>query len=126
MEPSNENAMWSSIYDALAQSPPRTFLRYPSAALPPLPTPSYRFPPDASCRGMHARTDGSEVVVHLDEVHPACSVLQHLNKDAPIWLYALGTGCGGLVGYVTGGALGAVAGIGFGLGSIKAWRNTHD
>lgn len=123
VEPSNENATWSSVYDTLVQSPPRTFLRYPSSSLPSLPGPAYRFPPDASCRGMHVRTEGGDLVFHLDQVHPSCSILQHLNRDAPAWLYGIGTCCGGVVGYMAGGVLGAIAGAGFGLGSVKVWRS---
>jgi hypothetical protein len=120
----NENATWSSVYNALVRSPSRTFLRYPSTTLPPLPSPAYRFPPDASCRGMHAHTEGSDVVVHLDQVHPSCSVLQHLKRDAPGWLYGIGTCCGGLIGYVAGGVFGAVAGAGLGLGSVWVTKDS--
>ena len=109
---------WSDVYDALVRSPPRTVLRYRSATLPPLPGSTYRFPPDAKCRGMHARAEGDKVAVHLDGVHPKCSIVWHLRKDTPSMLYAA---CiGGLVGYGVGGVPGAAIGVGLGGGVAYA------
>jgi hypothetical protein len=115
---------WDEVYGALVRSPPRTVLRFPTAALPALPSSAWRFPADALCRGMHARAEGGYWAVHLDEVHPSCSVVGHLRKDAPNVLYAGGTCVGGLVGYAAGGILGAVvgAGLGFKLAAIATVR----
>jgi hypothetical protein len=57
----------------------------------------YRFAPESDCRGMHVQDVGSHWAVHLDRVHPDCSLLEHARQDAPQALFVGGALLGGLV-----------------------------
>jgi hypothetical protein len=64
-------------------------------------TADYRFPPTATCSGVHVQDFGSVWRVHRDAVHPACDVAEHLRRDAaPAWM---------LGGALAGVAIGAIA-----------------
>lgn len=57
----------------------------------------YRFAPESDCRGMHVQDLGDHWAVHLDRVHPDCSLLEHARQDAPQSLFVGGALLGGLV-----------------------------
>jgi hypothetical protein len=104
---------WPAVHAWLAARPPGTVLRVPRAELPGA---GGRFPPDAQCRGLHARPDGVDWLVHLDQVHPNCSLPGHLRKDAPNVLYAGGCALGAVFGLAaTQSIVGAAMGAGIGL-----------
>jgi hypothetical protein len=91
---------WAGLYWILRSLPYGTTLRiarprigHPAAAgaarssgLPLGQLEDWRFPPDPACRGMHARMYKREWRVHLDRVHPSCSLLDHFFRDVwPMW-----------------------------------------
>lgn len=71
----------------------------------------WRFPPDSDCRGLHVHEFELVYRAHVDEVHPECSLVEHIRRDvAPLWLVT-GTTAGAIVGALanrpgTGAALG--------------------
>lgn len=112
---------WADVYYALAKAPPGTSLAVkksdiarPVGALPSVGIGAgehYRFPPDKQCRGLHVRDEGGDSYdVHLDQVHPDCSVVSHLREDAPALFVALGAVIGGVLGGIAKGSGGAVIG----------------
>lgn len=81
----------------------------------------YRFmSPD--CTGLHVREFNSHYTAHIDQVHPDCSLVEHLRKDAPPIYKAATTGVGALVGGLIGGKTGALlgGGLGFLFGEITS------
>jgi len=76
----------------------------------------FRFAPDSACRGMHVQEYQDRWVVHMDQVHPWCDVLEHLRRDAPNAWCASGAVLGAAVGAALGRSSGAaLAGAGIGL-----------
>ena len=104
---------WAEVEAELAAAPPgaqasygRDEIGHPGAAgavagvgLPRGQLADWRFPPTASCRGLHVHEFAERWVAHLDQVHPACDPVGHLFQDAPIVLLAIGAGAmlGGLL-----------------------------
>jgi hypothetical protein len=70
----------------------------------------WRFPPTASCMGLHVHEHADRWVAHLDRVHPECSGAEHLRVDAPAIFVTLSSAVGGAVGFVARGALGSAVG----------------
>jgi hypothetical protein len=122
--------MWAQVAHRLRASAPGTRIAYAKRVLPHprqagahvsvgLPVgqhSDYRFSPDGNCRGLHVHEYADRWVVHLDQVHPDCDVVEHLRRDAP------GTWClaGAAIGAAAGAALGknggaVLAGAGIGL-----------
>jgi hypothetical protein len=108
---------WDQVRKELTQSPyhrtiviPKDAIADPASAgalrsigIPRGQSGDYRFPPDASCQGVHVQDYGDSWHVHLDLVHPACGVLAHVRADAPrLGAYAALAGIGGLAGGVFG------------------------
>ena len=57
----------------------------------------YRFPPTATCSGVHVQDFGGEWRVHRDAVHPDCGVVEHVRQDAaPAWLLGGACACAAL------------------------------
>ena len=72
--------------------------------------------PDAACRGLHVHEFGDRWEAHLDRVHPACDLVEHLRQDAPQGLCLTTTSIGAAIGGVAGRTLaGALFGGGVGL-----------
>jgi hypothetical protein len=108
MTPSN---MWAVVRSRLELLPVGTVRRYRKALLshprdagavlslgwPVGQVADYRFAPESDCRGMHVQDVGSHWAVHLDRVHPDCSLLEHARQDAPQALFVGGALLGGLV-----------------------------
>jgi hypothetical protein len=79
----------------------------------------WRFPPGADCTGLHVHEHADRYEAHLDQVHPACGLVEHVRADAPqllvvggalvgTWI-ALGGGAGrAIAGLLLGAAVGAV------------------
>jgi len=75
-------------------------------------TADFRFPPDASCQGVHVQDFGDAWHVHLDIIHPRCDLLGHVRADAPrLGAYASLAAIGGLTGGMVKGGKGALIGI---------------
>lgn len=127
-------AIWRMVRAQLESHAPGTILRVPKTAAP---SPreagadlsvgwpvgqqgDFRFGPESDCRGLHVREFEDRWEAHLDAVHPACSVLDHMVRDAPDGLVLGGVAVGALVGLaVSRDTAGAVAGAGLGaLGAI--------
>ena len=125
--------MWAQVARRLVASAPGVSLAYAKSVLPHprqagarvsvgLPAgqvADYRFAPDGDCRGMHVHEYPDRWVVHLDQVHPECDVVEHLRLDAP------GTWClsGAILGAAAGAALGKNSGavlVGAGIGLLLA------
>lgn len=122
--------MWNRVAQRLLASAPGTRLVYAkhvlphprqagalvSVGLPAGQAADYRFAPDGNCRGVHVLEYPDRWVVHLDQVHPECHVVEHVRRDAPgAWCLggaALGAAAGAALGKETGAAL---AGAGIGL-----------
>ena len=45
----------------------------------------FRFPPDRACQGVHVHEYARDWRVHLDRVHPSCSLLGHFFADVLPW-----------------------------------------
>lgn len=76
----------------------------------------YRFDPEHDCSGMHVHELVTHWAVHIDRVHPACDLIEHVRRDKPDSLYWGGAVVGGLVGAALGGKRdSALAGAAFGL-----------
>lgn len=76
----------------------------------------FRFPPDAACQGVHVQDFGDSWRVHLDLVHPACSILDHVRSDTPrLGAYVSATALGALAGGVYKGPRGAIVGASAGI-----------
>lgn len=104
-------SFWSTVRMRLEQFPSGTVLRYVKASLPhprdagavvsvgwPVgQLADFRFAPESDCRGMHVQDVGSHWAVHLDRVHPDCSLIEHARQDAPQALFVGGALLGGLV-----------------------------
>jgi len=94
---------WQDVHSELALQPPRTVIVLMRDALPDpralgalvsigLPCgqqADLRFAPDASCRGLHVQEFTDRWEAHLDQVHPKCDLLRHLQRDAPAALVAI-------------------------------------
>ena len=122
--------MWAQVARRLVASAPGVSLAYAKSVLPHprqagaqvsvgLPAgqvADYRFAPDSGCRGVHVLDYSDRWIVHLDQVHPDCDVVEHLRRDAPgIW-HLGGTVLGAAAGAALGKNSGAVlAGAGIGL-----------
>jgi hypothetical protein len=79
----------------------------------------WRFPPGPDCSGLHVHEHAGWYEAHLDQVHPACSLVGHVQADAPQLLVASGAlvgawlgGGGGVGRLLVGLVLGAAAGAG--------------
>jgi hypothetical protein len=83
----------------------------------------WRFPPTASCQGLHVHQLADGWVAHLDQVHPACDPVEHLRVDAPGFFVALTSAAGGVIGSVARGPLGGL--VGGLLGSVFGLVVTH-
>jgi hypothetical protein len=125
--------MWAQVARRLLASASGTRLAYAkhilphprqagarvSVGLPAGQVADYRFAPDSDCQGVHVLEYPDRWVVHLDQIHPDCDVLEHLRRDAP------GTWClgGTVLGAAAGAALGKNAGsvlAGAGIGLLLA------
>jgi hypothetical protein len=118
---------WQEVTSELAAAPKGTVLTVARGALPPPvlegalastglgPGPHWRFPADASCRGLHVRETPAGYEAHLDAVHPDCSVVRHLRADAPGLYVVLGTGIGAAAGGALKGSRGALVGAAVGF-----------
>jgi hypothetical protein len=98
---------------------PRDAGAYVSLGLPAGQDADYRFAPEHDCRGIHVQSFGDFWLVHVDVVHPECSVAEHVRRDAPGAWIAAATAVGGLLGLLlgrrkeaalAGAALGAIVG----------------
>lgn len=98
---------------------PREAGARPSIGLPVGQTADYRFPPDHECRGLHVQEFSDHWLVHLDRVHPACDLMEHLRQDAPIAWTSTGAFLGGLVGLLIGRTKDAFL-AGAGVGALVA------
>jgi hypothetical protein len=78
----------------------------------------WRFPAAADCTGLHVHEHADRYEAHIDQVHPACGLVEHVRVDAPQLLVVIGAlvgtglGLGGgtgraVLGLVLGAALGA-------------------
>lgn len=130
---------WTEVRATLEQLPPRAEVIVPLGAMP---HPSvagarrsvglargqradWRFAPARDCTGLHVHEFATSFVAHLDAVHPACSVLGHLQADAPQVLVGFSAGLGALGGLVAGKSLvGAAAGALVGV-ILAARRGPH-
>jgi hypothetical protein len=115
--------VWHRIKEEVQRHPPKTFLRFRKRDLPhpkeagakvSLGIPrgqitDYRFPPGHDCRGVHVQEFDGYWEAHIDEVHPACDLVEHLRVDAPGGWVAVGALVGGLVGLAIGRSKGAFA-----------------
>jgi len=124
---------WLQVFAQVEQHPPRTPVRIEKAGLPHprdagarvsvgIPRgqiADFRFPPDHRCRGLHVQDFGDHWQVHVDEVHPACDVLDHLRVDAPGGWVSGGAVVGGIVGLLLGRSKGAML-AGAGIGALLA------
>jgi len=76
----------------------------------------WRFPPGEDCTGLHVHEHAERWEAHLDRVHPACSLVGHVQHDAPQLLVAGGAALGAfagrssLLGMAVGAVLGGVVG----------------
>lgn len=75
----------------------------------------WRFPPDDLCRGVHVQRFGTLWLVHVDKVHPDCSLIGHARMDAPALYVGAGAGIGLLAGLALGNATAGVI-----IGSVLA------
>ena len=122
--------LWSNVRAQLERFPSGTVLRYLKATLPhprdagaavSLGWPvgqlaDFRFAPESDCRGMHVQDVETHWAVHLDRVHPDCSLIEHARQDAPQSLFVGGALLGGIVGAALSNKRDAtVAGAGIGL-----------
>lgn len=108
---------WSEVERRLAAQAPgavlvvkRTGIETPAAAgavlalgLPRGELRGWRFPPSITCSGLHVHEYADHYVAHLDQVHPACDLLGHVQADAPE-LLAVGT-VGAFLGFLGGGGV---------------------
>lgn len=121
---------WAEVRAMLEQLPERAQILVPIGAMPHprlagaqrsvgLPRgqlADWRFPPAVDCTGLHVHEQAAGFVAHLDLVHPDCSVVGHLQADAPQVLVGAGAGLGALGGLLVGRSLagavvGALAGV---------------
>lgn len=80
---------------------PRTFLMTPSIGLPVGQSADYRRVLPCG-RGFHVRDFGTHYEAHIDEVHPAVDLLEHLRRDSPGTFVAGGAGVGAALGALLG------------------------
>ncbi len=125
---------WTTVYDEVSAHEPGTRVRYPKSWLPHpreagahvsvgIPVGQqgdYRFAPDASCRGLHVQDFGDDWIVHLDRVHPACDVVEHVRRDAPKAWVAGGAGVGAALGLAVSGGKKEGLFLGAALGLLTA------
>jgi len=121
---------WATVRQELLASPAGTVKRYEKASLPhpreagatqslgwPVGQLSdWRFAPESDCRGLHVHEFERDWAVHLDRVHPECSLLDHARQDAPQSLFVGGA----LLGAVVGAALSKRPLVGAGVGFLIA------
>jgi hypothetical protein len=81
---------------------PRDAGAYLSIGLPVGQDADYRFVPEHDCRGIHVQSFGETWHIHVDVVHPECSMAEHLRRDAPGTWIAAATAAGGLLGLLLG------------------------
>lgn len=122
---------WNAVYSHLLHQPAGTVVPIAKTALadprlcgaevsvgwPSGQSADYRFPPDATCQGLHVHEFADRWEVHLDRVHPSCDLLEHLRQDAPQALCATTTSIGAVIGGLAGRTL-ASALFGGGVGLI--------
>ena len=77
---------------------PRDAGAYASIGLPAGQDADFRFPPDHNCRGLHVQSIDANWAIHIDQVHPACGVAEHVRRDAPGAWIASGAALGGALG----------------------------
>ena len=80
---------------------PRTFQMSPSLGLPVGQTADYRRVLPCG-RGFHVRDFGTHYEAHIDEVHPAVDLIEHLRRDSPGTFVAGGAGVGAALGALLG------------------------
>ena len=99
---------------------PRSSGAKKSVGLPKGQSSDWRFPPEFDCAGMHAREYIDRWDVHVDSVHPECSIADHIRTDAPaVWLAggtAIGLGVGFLFGHPV---IGSIAGLLFASWTVR-------
>lgn len=80
----------------------------------------WRFPADERCSGLHAQRFGDSWRVHVDDVHPDCSLVDHARTDAPgVWVGGA-TLLGGIFGHAFGSTLtGALVGATVGAATVR-------
>lgn len=72
----------------------------------------WRFEPNADCTGLHVHEFADGWAAHLDQVHPACGLVPHLQADAPGVLLVAGSLLGASIGAAVGRPiLGALFGL---------------
>lgn len=126
----NAACFWSSVRRQILAMPIGTVAQYAKAVAPhprdagarlSLGWPAgqladYRFDPEHDCSGMHVHEFATHWAVHIDRVHPSCSLIEHARQDKPESLYWGGAVLGGLVGAALGGKRdSALAGAALGL-----------
>lgn len=79
----------------------------------------WRFAAALDCTGLHVHELATGWAAHLDQVHPSCGLVPHLQADAPGVLLAVGLVAGGGVGLATGRPLLGVL-LGLVLGAAMA------
>ena len=114
-----DNWRWWQVRQQVAALPPgtrlallKTEIGHPqkagavySVGLPVGQSEDWRFPPERNCAGVHVQDMGDHWDVHLDTVHPACDLTEHVRRDAPGAWRLGGAAVGGLVGATLGGGV---------------------
>jgi hypothetical protein len=79
----------------------------------------------ADCRGLHTRDFGDHWETHLDAVAPECSLVEHLEQDAPAVVVVASALACALAGWAVLGRRAALAGavVGAGLGAFAIAPN---
>jgi hypothetical protein len=70
----------------------------------------------ADCRGLHTREFADHWETHLDAVAPECSLVDHLEQDAPAVVVVASAVFGALAGWAVFGKRAAFAGAALGAG----------
>ena len=122
---------WEQVLETLWQEPAGTVLRAPkhwlphpedagatrSLGLPVGQSADFRWRVGSFCAGLHARDFHDHYEAHIDEVNPACDVVDHLRQDAPKAYVAGAAALGALVGLLLGRSKDATL-MGAGLGAL--------
>lgn len=118
LEAAAPGTTWRTSKGAI--DPPSSAGAVRAAGLPRGELAGWRFPPTVTCLGLHVHEYPGEYVAHLDRVHPACDLPEHLMVDAPELIFA--AVAGGAVGLVLAGRRHRVAGatVGALVGAVVA------
>jgi hypothetical protein len=128
---------WEDVAVVLNDEPQGSLLRIPKGQLPHpsevgakpsmgLPVgqqADFRFTMN-DCRCLHVRIFQDRYEAHIDSVDPACSIVEHLRKDAPGTYTTAAAGLGALAGLILGGGkkegmlAGALIGLAVGAATI--------